>query len=132
MSPEQASQRLALEGWLSISHESIYLHIYADKRRGGDLCRHLRCQKPRRKRYASGQERRGTIKNRIGIDERPEIVDQKSRIGDWEGDTVIGKNHQGALVNTGREEVALHSCSPSARQTCTGRDSSGNATASPP
>ena len=85
MSPEQASQRLALEGGLQISHESIYLYIYADKRRGGDLCRHLRCQKPRRKRYASGQERRGMIKNRIGIDidERPEIVDQKSRIGDW-------------------------------------------------
>ena len=98
MSPEQASQRLALEGGLQISHESIYLHIYADKRRGGDLCRHLRCQKPRRKRYASGQERRGTIKNRVGIDERPVIVEQKSRIGDWEGDTVIGKNHRGALV----------------------------------
>jgi len=98
MSPEQASQRLTLEGGLRISHESIYLHIYADKRRGGDLWRHLRCQKPRRKRYASGQERRGTIKNRIGIDERPEIVDQKGRIGDWEGDTVIGKNHRGALV----------------------------------
>jgi len=44
------------------------------------------------------QERRGTIKNRIGINERLEIVDQKSRIVDWEGDTVIGKNHQGALV----------------------------------
>ncbi|MBS0172755.1 MAG: IS30 family transposase, partial [Nitrospira sp.] len=44
------------------------------------------------------QERRGAIKNRIGIDERPGIVDQKSRIGDWEGDTVIGKNHRGALV----------------------------------
>lgn len=98
MSPEQASQRLALEGGLPISHESIYLHIYADKRRGGDLWRHLRCQKPRRKRYASGQERRGTIKNRVGIDERPAIVEQKSRIGDWEGDTVIGKNHRGALV----------------------------------
>lgn len=98
MSPEQASQRLALEGGLQISHESIYLHIYADKRRGGDLWRHLRCQKPRRKRYASGQERRGTIKNRVGVDERPVIVEQKSRIGDWEGDTVIGKNHRGALV----------------------------------
>ena len=98
MSPEQVSRRLALESVLQISHETIYLHIYADKRRGGDLWRHLRCQKPRRKRYASGQERRGTIKNRIGIDERPGIVDQKNRIGDWEGDTVIGKNHQGALV----------------------------------
>ena len=98
MSPEQASCRLALECGLRISHETIYMHIYEDKRRGGGLWQHLRCQKPRRKRYASGQERRGTIKNRIGIDERPGIVDQKSRIGDWEGDTVIGKDHRGALV----------------------------------
>ena len=55
-------------------------------------------QKPRRKRYASGQERRGMIKNRVSIDDRPKIVDQKTRIGDWEGDTVIGKNHRGGLV----------------------------------
>jgi IS30 family transposase len=41
---------------------------------------------------------RGTIKNRVGIAERPEIVERKIRIGDWEGDTVVGKNHQGALV----------------------------------
>ena len=40
MSPEQAAQRLALEGGLQISHETIYLHIYADKRQGGDLWRH--------------------------------------------------------------------------------------------
>ena len=69
------------------------------QRRGGDLWQHLRCQKPRRKRYASGQEHRGTIKNRIGIDERPEIVDQKSRIGDWEGDTIAGKKGKSALVS---------------------------------
>lgn len=98
MSPEQAAARLELEGTLRISHESIYRHIYADKRAGGDLWRHLRCQKPRRKRYASGQERRGTIKNRVSIDERPEVVGQRIRIGDWEGDTVIGKSHQGVLV----------------------------------
>lgn len=98
MSPEQVAQRLALEASLQISHETIYQHIYADKRRGGNLWQNLRCQKPRRKRYASGQERRGVIRNRVCIDERPEVVDQKIRIGDWEGDTVIGKNHRGALV----------------------------------
>lgn len=98
LSPEQAAARLELEGRLQISHEAIYQHMYADKRAGGDLWRHLRCQKPRCKRYGSGQERRGMIKNRISIDERPEIVEQKIRIGDWEGDTVIGKNHQGILV----------------------------------
>jgi IS30 family transposase len=52
----------------------------------------------RRKRYASGQERRGTIKNRVSIDERPAIVAQKTWLGDWESDTVIGKNHKGGMV----------------------------------
>lgn len=98
LSPEQTANRLALEGGLQISHEAIYQHLYADKRNGGDLHAHLRSQKPRRKRYASWQERRGMIRNRVSIDERPEIVEQRSRIGDWEGDTVIGKNHQGGLV----------------------------------
>ncbi len=98
LSPQQISERLEFEGTLQISHEIIYQRIYADKRNGGDLHQFLRGQKPYRKRYASGQERRGVIKNRISIDERPEIVDEKSRIGDWEGDTVIGKNHKGGLV----------------------------------
>lgn len=98
LSPEQVANRLAYEGGLSISHETIYQHIYADKHQGGDLHLTLRSQKPRRKRYASGQERRGMIRNRVSIDERPDIVASRSRIGDWEGDTVIGKNHQGGLV----------------------------------
>ena len=98
LSPEQVANRLELEGGLQISPETIYRHIYADKRNGGDMHKHLRSQKPHRKRYASGQERRGTIRNRISIDERPDIVAQKTRIGDWEGDTVIGKNHKGGLV----------------------------------
>ncbi len=98
LSPAQTADRLALEERLQISHEAIYRHIYASIRDGGDLCGHLRGQKPYRKRYASGQERRGVLKNRVSIDERPEIVDRKTRIGDWEGDTVIGKNHKGGLV----------------------------------
>jgi IS30 family transposase len=53
--------------------------------------------KPYRKRYGKN-DRRGQIKNRISIEQRPEIVEQKARIGDWEGDTVIGKGHKGALL----------------------------------
>jgi IS30 family transposase len=98
LSPEQAANRLLLEGSLQISQEIIYQHSYADKRNGGDLHQHLRSHKMRRKRYASGQERRGTIKNRVSIDERPAIVAQKTWLGDWKGDTVIGKNHKGGMV----------------------------------
>ena len=94
-SPEQICGRLEAEQGIRISHEYIYLYIYADKRSGGDL--YLRCQKQRRKRYGS-YDCRGIIRNRISIDERPSIVDAKGRFGDWEGDTVIGKQHRGALV----------------------------------
>ena len=98
LSPQQCSGRLSLENALTISHESIYRHIYADKAQGGDLAKWLRCQKVRRKRYASGQERRGTLKNRVSIEQRPKVVDERTRMGDWEGDTVIGKAHKGVLV----------------------------------
>lgn len=98
ISPQQISARLKLEKRISISPECIYQHAYADKAQGDDLVAHLHCQKVRRKRYANGRERRGVLKNRIGIDHRPGVVDTRSRIGDWEGDTVIGKNHKGALV----------------------------------
>ena len=98
LSPEQVSGRMDFENTLKISHETIYTYVYADKHAGGDLWLHLRCQKRCRKRYASGQERRGILKNRVSIDDRPEIVGLKERIGDWEGDTVIGKDHKGAMV----------------------------------
>jgi IS30 family transposase len=98
LSPQQVSDRLALEGRLSISTDSIYQYAYANKTQGGDLVTYLRCQKVRRKRYASGHDRRGVLKNRIGIEHRPAVVELKNRIGDWEGDTVIGKGHKGALV----------------------------------
>ncbi len=98
LSPQQVSDRLALEKRLLISTESIYRYAYADKACGGDLVAYLRCQKVRRKRYGSGRERRGVLKNRIGIELRPALVDTRQRIGDWEGDTVIGHGHKGALL----------------------------------
>jgi len=96
-SPEQVVGRVAIEQGVSISHEWIYQYIYADQRSGGYLYCFLRCQKVRRKRYGS-YDRRGRIPNQVSIDDRPAIVDSKRRFGDWEGDTVIGKGHRGALV----------------------------------
>ena len=98
LSPEQVNARLRLEGRASPSKESLYLRVYADKAAGGNLIQYLRCQKVRRKRYGSGQERRGTLKNCVRIDKRPKVVEKRSRIADWEGDTVIGSGHQGVLV----------------------------------
>lgn len=98
-SPEQVSGRLAKDDGIYISHETIYQHILKDKKNGGKLFTHLRCQKKCKKRYGSkSHDRRGQIKNKVSIEKRPDVVDKKNRIGDWEGDLVIGKNHKGALV----------------------------------
>lgn len=97
-SPEQISGTLKQQGQPAPSHERIYQHLYADKQQGGDLHTHLRCQKKRRKRYGR-YDRRGQIKNRKSISDRPAIVATKERLGDWEIDTIIGKNHQQAIVS---------------------------------
>lgn len=96
-SPEQISEWLKYEEDMRISHEWIYQYIYEDKRNQGDLHRHLRCQKKRRKRYGS-YDRRGKLSNRVSIDHRPAEVETRHRIGDWEVDTMIGKRHKQAIV----------------------------------
>ena len=106
LSPEQISNRLKKKHRILVSHERIYQHILADKRAGGDLYRHLRCQKKRRKRYGS-YDRRGVLPNRVSIDERPEIVDTRQRLGDWEADTIVGKRHRGALVSLSERKSRL-------------------------
>ena len=98
LSPEQISGRLKLELVVEISHESIYRYVWDDKRRGGDLYNLLRHKGKRYRKRGSAKDSRGQIIDVISIDERPEVVEQKSRIGDWEIDTVIGKNHQQAIV----------------------------------
>ena len=96
-SPEQVSGRLKKEQKVCISHEWIYQYILKDKQAGGDLYRHLRCQKKHRKRYGT-YDRRGKLPNCRSIEERPAIVNNRKRLGDWEVDTLTGKNHQQALL----------------------------------
>jgi IS30 family transposase len=97
-SPEQISGWLFKDKQESISHESIYLHVWANKKTGGDLYTYLRRQGKKYDKRRNGKSTRGQIKNRVSIDDRPSVVDEKSRVGDWEIDTVIGKGHSGALV----------------------------------
>ncbi len=93
LNPEQISAQL------EVSHETIYKHVYVDRSLGGDLYRHLRCQKKRRKRCAGGRDRRGQIIGRRPISERPTNVEKRSQIGHWEGNTLIGKGHKQAIVS---------------------------------
>ena len=91
-SPEQIAAHLA------ISHTRIYHHIRQDKHNGGTLYKHCRCQKRRRKRYGSSLNNRGKIPNRRCITERPAAIDYRQSVGHWEGDTMIGAAHKGAIV----------------------------------
>jgi len=97
-SPEQISGRLKKEQKVCISHEWIYQYVLEDKRGGGDLYRHLRCQKKRRKRYGK-YDRRGKLPNCRSIEERPKVVDRRMRLGDWEVDTFLGKNHKPVMLS---------------------------------
>ena len=96
-SPQQVSEWLKRNTTYSISHESIYQYVYEDQRTGGNLVKHLRCQKKRKKRYGK-VDRRGQLKDRRSIEERPSIVDERVRIGDWEADTVAGHQTGARLV----------------------------------
>ena len=105
-SPEQISGWMKKNMKISISHEWIYQYVLKDKLAGGSLYLHLRCKKKRKKRYGSN-DRRGILKNRIGIDQRPAIVDTRSRVGDWEADTIIGKAHKQAIVSITERKSGL-------------------------
>ena len=92
-SPEQISCTLGKAGILSISHETIYIHIWRDRKRDGDLWKCLRqAGKKRRKRYGS-YDSRGRLAGKRHISERPPEVETRSVIGHWEIDTVMGNDH---------------------------------------
>ena len=89
-SPDQIAGRLRREGRLWISHETIYRHIWADKHAGGVLYLHLRgAQKRYRKRYGL-RDSRGRLPGKRPITARPACVEARTRIGDWEADTILG------------------------------------------
>ncbi|MCY4201641.1 MAG: IS30 family transposase [Aestuariivita sp.] len=97
-SPEQIAGRLRVDGVVSVSPERIYQHVRLDRKQGGDLWRSLRRRGKKPNVTAGRDSGRGCIPNRVDIAARPACVAAKSRVGDWEADTVIGKGHRGALV----------------------------------
>jgi IS30 family transposase len=102
-SPEQIAGRLHAIGsrkipGLSISYQTIYRWIWADSARAEQLKRYMRVAcKPRRKPYGK-PSKRGQIPGRVSIDDRPDVVDSRQRLGDWEGDTVVGKGRSGYVA----------------------------------
>ena len=97
---------------LFVHHETIYQYVLADKKSGGQLYTHLRHQrKTYRKRYGSAHNRTG-IPDRRDIDERPVEVNTREHVGDWEADTVIGKNHKGAVITLDERKSKLRLADP--------------------
>ncbi len=111
-SPEQIVGRMEKDDVIKLHHETIYQYILSDKQSGGELYKHLRHQKKTyRKRYGAAHNRNG-IPNRTDIDERPDIANTRARIGDWEADTMIGKNHKGVFVTLDERKSKLRLAMP--------------------
>lgn len=111
-SPVQIAGRLKHDGIITLHHETIYQYVLADKMKGGHLYLHLRHQHKRyRKRYGCARNRTG-IPDRVDIDKRPVAANNRTRIGDWEADTIIGKNNKGAIVTLDERKSKLRLAAP--------------------
>lgn len=94
-SPEQIAARWQEQTAESLSHETVYQYLYRHQpllvrlylRRKG---KKYRSQREKQEKYQLPEMRM--------IGERPEVVEKRERLGDWEGDTLIGKNHRQAIV----------------------------------
>jgi len=116
-SPEQISGRLKADGLGSISHEAIYQFVYARVSSASDLVYppfedlrpYLRRKRKRRMRKGMRRPKRLSYQRGRSIDERPEVVETRLRFGDWEGDTVVSKDHRPG-INTLVERASGYLC----------------------
>ncbi len=97
-SPEQISGRCKLEGIDMVSHETIYRWIYNGRGRGSHLRENLRHRGRKRQKRANKNDYRGLIPGRVDISMRPAVVNERSRLGDIEVDTIVGSGRSGAIV----------------------------------
>lgn len=98
LSPEQIVGLAKKNGTACVSVERIYQYVWQDKKKGGNLHDYLRQGGKKYRSRGASKDKRGMIKGRVDISERPAIVEERSRFGDLEIDTIIGKDHQGAIV----------------------------------
>ena len=97
-SPEQVVGTLKKLGKDTVSIETLYQYIWKNKKQGGTLHKHLRNQGRRYRKRGNSKDNRGVIQNRVDIDKRPKVVEERSRFGDLEVDLIIGKNHKQAIL----------------------------------
>jgi IS30 family transposase len=101
-SPQIIAQRLCSDfprsTTMRISHETIYRWVYTDARAGGQLYRCLVRSHKTRRRQRHKPWLQAKFPGRVGIAQRPAIVDKRARLGDWESDTVMGRKGKAAVV----------------------------------
>ena len=106
-SPEQVCGHLARTGRLSISHETIYRHVWRDKRAGGTLYTHLRSARKRRRKCYGSYDSRGKLAGKRLISERPAEVETRQQTGHWEIDTVMGSGSKDCIVSLVERQSGL-------------------------
>jgi transposase, IS30 family len=109
--PEQVAGRLPLDYAqdvrMRISHEALYQNLYANERLHC-LIQYLPQARPKRRKQGQGKTRRGpSMPNRVGIEHRPKEVEERSRVGDWEGDTLVGANQQGFVATLSERTILM-------------------------
>ncbi len=107
-SPEQIAGTFKKEeGSNVISHESIYKFVWKNKKQGGDLHKYLRNKGKKYRKRGSDKDSRGLLPGRVNISQRPAEIEKRDRLGDWEIDTIIGKDHKGAIVTINDRATGL-------------------------
>ena len=106
-SPEQVAGYLARTGQLSISHETIYRHVWRDKREGGALYTHLRGSRKRRRKRYGAYDSRGRLAGKRAISERPAAVEARESVGHWEADTVMGAGTKDCVLTLVERKTGL-------------------------
>ncbi len=107
-SPEQIKGYCKNNNIEMVSHQRIYRYIEEDKAEGGSLYKHLRTgNKRRKKKYGKASCNKAIINNKVSIEKRPDVINKKERIGDWEIDTIVGKNHKGAILTAVERKTNL-------------------------
>lgn len=106
-SPDQIAGFARMSTTPCVSYERIYQYIWADKKQGGLLYKHLRCMGKKYTGRGSTNNKRGQIIGRVDIDEMPKIVEEKQRFGDFETGLIIGKNHNQAIFTANDRATGL-------------------------
>jgi len=101
-SPQQIAERLNRDHrddpTMRVTHETIYRWVYRRSAAGEPWHEQLRRRHRKRRRRCARQAHRGLIPGRVGIEQRPAVVDRRCRFGDWEADTIQGAIGRGALA----------------------------------